>query len=189
MLCDPRRRLFCRTHKLSGDSIKELARLGRVSLLGTGAVRRPKSSTRQPRENFCYKPVSALMQRLPMVAALPLVLSLIVANAQKPAINRARLWRDQGKPQQAHELLAPVYHWFTEMSDTRDLKEAKAHKRHAPVQIARTSCTLFSIASEVGGPLVQLVGGGTTHARAYSHPRSPNAERSTPGGAYHPPER
>jgi predicted ATPase len=38
----------------------------------------------------------------------------------------ARLWRDQGKPQQARELLAPVYCWFTEGFDTRDLKEAKA---------------------------------------------------------------
>ena len=35
-------------------------------------------------------------------------------------------WRDQGKPQQAHELLAPVYGWFTEGFDTLDLKEAKA---------------------------------------------------------------
>jgi predicted ATPase len=38
----------------------------------------------------------------------------------------ARLWRDQGKPQQARELLTPVYEWFTEGFDTRDLKEAKA---------------------------------------------------------------
>jgi predicted ATPase len=38
----------------------------------------------------------------------------------------ARLWRDQGKVQQAHELLAPVYRWFTEGFDTRDLKEPKA---------------------------------------------------------------
>ena len=38
----------------------------------------------------------------------------------------ARFWRDQGKPQQARELLAPVYGWFTEGFDTRDLKEAKA---------------------------------------------------------------
>jgi predicted ATPase len=37
-----------------------------------------------------------------------------------------RLWRDQGNPQQARELLAPVYGWFTEGFDTRDLKEAKA---------------------------------------------------------------
>ena len=37
----------------------------------------------------------------------------------------ARLSRDQGKVQQARELLAPVYGWFTEGFDTRDLKEAK----------------------------------------------------------------
>ena len=37
----------------------------------------------------------------------------------------ARLWRNQGKVQQARELLAPVYGWFTEGFDTRDLKEAK----------------------------------------------------------------
>jgi hypothetical protein len=30
-----------------------------------------------------------------------------------------------GKPKQARELLAPVYGWFTEGLDTRDLKEAK----------------------------------------------------------------
>ena len=38
----------------------------------------------------------------------------------------ARLWRDQGRTQQALELLAPVYGWFTEGFDTLDLKEAKA---------------------------------------------------------------
>jgi len=38
----------------------------------------------------------------------------------------ARLWRSQGKVQQARELLAPVYGWFTEGFDTRDLKNAKA---------------------------------------------------------------
>jgi hypothetical protein len=38
----------------------------------------------------------------------------------------ARLWRDQGKVQQARELLAPLYGWFTAGFDARDLKEAKA---------------------------------------------------------------
>jgi predicted ATPase len=37
-----------------------------------------------------------------------------------------RLWRDQGKVGQARKLLAPVYGWFTEGFDTRNLKEAKA---------------------------------------------------------------
>jgi len=44
----------------------------------------------------------------------------------RAAISLACLWRDQGKAQQAHELLAPVYGWFIEGFDTLDLKEAKA---------------------------------------------------------------
>ena len=44
----------------------------------------------------------------------------------RASMSLARLWRDQGKTQQARELLAPVYDWFTEGFDTRDLKEAKA---------------------------------------------------------------
>ena len=38
----------------------------------------------------------------------------------------ARLWQRQGKRQEAHDLLAPIYHWFTEGFDTADLQEAKA---------------------------------------------------------------
>jgi predicted ATPase len=59
--------------------------------------------------------------------------SLAVARQQqakswelRAAMSLARLWRDQGKVQQARGLLAPVYGWFTEGFDTRDLKEAKA---------------------------------------------------------------
>jgi predicted ATPase len=36
------------------------------------------------------------------------------------------LWRDQGKRDEARDLLAPVYGWFTEGFDTLDLKEAKS---------------------------------------------------------------
>ena len=38
----------------------------------------------------------------------------------------SRLWRDQGKRDEARELLAPVYGWFTEGFDTRDLRDGKA---------------------------------------------------------------
>jgi predicted ATPase len=38
----------------------------------------------------------------------------------------ARLRRDQGKRDEARDLLAPVYGWFTEGFDTLDLKETKA---------------------------------------------------------------
>jgi predicted ATPase len=41
-------------------------------------------------------------------------------------MSMARLWRDQGKRDEARDLLAPVYGWFTEGFETLDLKEAKA---------------------------------------------------------------
>jgi predicted ATPase len=44
----------------------------------------------------------------------------------RAAMSMARLWRDQGNRDEARDLLAPVYGWFTEGFDTLDLKEAKA---------------------------------------------------------------
>ena len=44
----------------------------------------------------------------------------------RAAMSLARLWREQGKRAEAHELLAPIYGWFTEGFDTADLQEAKA---------------------------------------------------------------
>jgi len=44
----------------------------------------------------------------------------------RAATSLARLWQQQGKRQEAHDLLAPVYGWFTEGFDTADLQEAKA---------------------------------------------------------------
>jgi predicted ATPase len=43
----------------------------------------------------------------------------------RTATSLARLWQQQGKRQQARDLLAPVYTWFTEGFDTPDLQEAK----------------------------------------------------------------
>jgi predicted ATPase len=60
-------------------------------------------------------------------------LALTVAGRQsaklfelRAAMSMARLWRDQSKREEARELLAPVYGWFTGGFDTRDLKKAKA---------------------------------------------------------------
>lgn len=44
----------------------------------------------------------------------------------RAATSLVRLWRDLGRRAEAHDLLAPVYGWFTEGFDTLDLKEAKA---------------------------------------------------------------
>ena len=59
--------------------------------------------------------------------------ALVVARQQeakswelRAATSMARLWRDHGKRDEAHDLLAPIYDWFTEGFDTLDLKEARA---------------------------------------------------------------
>ena len=44
----------------------------------------------------------------------------------RAAMSLSRLWQQQGKRAAAHELLAPIYGWFTEGFDTADLQEAKA---------------------------------------------------------------
>jgi predicted ATPase len=48
------------------------------------------------------------------------------ARRQQAKTSLARLWLNQGKRQEAYELLAPVYGWFTEGFDTKDLQDAKA---------------------------------------------------------------
>jgi len=59
--------------------------------------------------------------------------ALVIARRQQAkswelqaAMSLARLWQQQGKRQDAYDLLAPVYHWFTEGFDTADLQDAKA---------------------------------------------------------------
>ena len=75
----------------------------------------------------------ALLQRHTAKAQTYFEHALTVAREQqakswelRAAMSLARLWRDQGKVQQARDLLVPVYGWFTEGFDTLDLKEAKA---------------------------------------------------------------
>src|SRR5262249_12337747 len=48
----------------------------------------------------------------------------------RAAMSLAHLWQRQGKRTEAHELLAPVYNWFTEGFDTPDLQEAKELLEH-----------------------------------------------------------
>jgi predicted ATPase len=44
----------------------------------------------------------------------------------RAAMSLSRLWQQQGKHAEAHQLLAPIYDWFTEGFDTADLQDAKA---------------------------------------------------------------
>src|SRR5262249_38749513 len=44
----------------------------------------------------------------------------------RAAMSLSRLWQQQGKRREAYDLLAPIYHWFTEGFDTADLQDARA---------------------------------------------------------------
>ena len=44
----------------------------------------------------------------------------------RAVMSLARLWQQQGKQKDAHQMLAKIYGWFTEGFDTKDLQEAKA---------------------------------------------------------------
>ncbi len=55
----------------------------------------------------------------------------------------ARLWQSQGKCQEAYDLLAPVYAWFTEGFDTKDFLEAKA----LLTELAAPSCNVANAAT------------------------------------------
>jgi hypothetical protein len=44
----------------------------------------------------------------------------------RAAVSLAQLWREEGKHEEARDLLVPVYGWFTEGFDTPVLKETKA---------------------------------------------------------------
>jgi len=58
------------------------------------------------------------------------------AGELRAAMSMARLWRDQGKRDEARELLAPVYGWFTEGFDTRDLKGGEGVARRFGIMSA-----------------------------------------------------
>ena len=64
-----------------------------------------------------------LTERRKAVAAVVLARQLLELRA---ATSLARLWQGQGKKQEANDLLAPVYGWFTEGLETADLRDAKA---------------------------------------------------------------
>ena len=96
---------------------------------------------RQTRERWCEAELHRLRGKLLLclpgpdkhAAEAAFRESIAVAREQsarlwelRAATSLARLWAEQGKRAQAHDLLAPVYGWFTEGFDTADLKDARA---------------------------------------------------------------
>ena len=93
------------------------------------------------KERWCEAEVNRIAGKIALLSLEPdaagaeeyFARALAIARAQqakswelRAAMSMARLWRDQGKRQQAHDLLAQVYGWFTEGFHTLDLKEANA---------------------------------------------------------------
>jgi predicted ATPase len=116
------------------------AELGQLPEAGrcTGSAMTAMETTR---EKWCEAEVHRITGEIALMAPEPdaakaeayFERALAVAHQQeakswelRAAMSMARLWRDQGKRQQPHDLLAPVYSWFTEGFDTLDLKQAKA---------------------------------------------------------------
>ena len=92
-------------------------------------------------ERWCEAEIHRMASEIALLSSKPdpvkaegyLKRALAIAREQRAkswelraATSLARLWRDQGHPAEARDLLAPVYGWFTEGFDTPDLKEAKA---------------------------------------------------------------
>jgi predicted ATPase len=104
-------------------------------------IKEAMTATIATKESWCAPEIDRIMGELVLVMSpLPDAAkaeayfdrALAVARNQqakswelRAAMSMARLWRDQGKRDDARDLLAPVYGWFTEGFDTLDLKEAK----------------------------------------------------------------
>jgi predicted ATPase len=123
--------------RLSGKAYAELGALLEASLSINEALNAIERTT----ERWCEAEVNRIAGEIALMASEPDLAkaeayferALGVAREQqakswelRAAMSMAQLWRDQGKPQQARELLAAVYGWFTEGFDTLDLKKANA---------------------------------------------------------------
>jgi class 3 adenylate cyclase/predicted ATPase len=104
------------------------------------SIREAISAVETSQEKWCEAEIHQTAGELTLMSPKPdaakaeahLQHALVIARQQharswelRAATSLARLWRDQGKQRQAHDVLAPIYGWFTEGFDTPDLKRAK----------------------------------------------------------------
>ena len=95
-------------------------------------------------------------------------------------MNLVRLWRDQGKPQQARELLAPVYGWFTEAFDTLDLRRRRWRynsllDEHAIGHFQRGPSTGYDALSRISNAMKRRSRGGELSKGR--RPKTPEPQR------------
>ena len=110
--------------------LAEVLRLKGELLLAQEIKRQKAKGKRQKSENTAPRPLTPDPQGEAEACFLQ---AIAVAQEQhakswelRASTSLARLWQSQGKCKEAYELLAPIYGWFTEGFDTKDLKEAKA---------------------------------------------------------------
>jgi predicted ATPase len=92
----------------------ELYRLKGEMTLKQSGVRSPESEVQKEAEAYFHKGIAIAQRQSAKAWELRAVMSL------------ARLWKQQGKKDEARRMLAEIYGWFTEGFDTVDLKDAKA---------------------------------------------------------------
>jgi len=92
----------------------ELYRLRGELTLAQSRVQRLESSVQKEAEACFHKAIEIARRQQAKSLELRAVMSL------------SRLWQQQVKKSEAHQLLSEIYSWFTEGFDTRDLQEAKA---------------------------------------------------------------
>jgi predicted ATPase len=92
----------------------ELYRLKGELTLKQSGVRGPESKVEEEAEGCFQKAIDVARKQQAKSLELRAVMSL------------ARLWQQQGKRPEAHQMLSEIYNWFTEGFDTKDLQEAKA---------------------------------------------------------------
>ena len=103
----------------------ELYRLKGDLVLQSG-VRNPESKLSDPQSPF-RNPQSEAEAEACFHKAIEIARRQSAKSLELRAVTSlSRLWQQQGKHHQAHQVLSEIYGWFTEGFDTKDLQEAKA---------------------------------------------------------------
>ena len=92
----------------------ELVRLKGELTLKQSGVRGPESEVQKEAEACFHKAIAVARKQNAKSWEL------------RASTGLARLWQQQGRKREAHEMLAEIYGWFTEGFDTKDLQDAKA---------------------------------------------------------------
>jgi predicted ATPase len=120
-----------------GKALTSLKRFDEARVLLDEAVQLIDQNGNRKDEAEVHRVVGELLWQQPTPdwqgAEMSFLKALEVARSQeakgyelRAAISFARLWQSQSKRREAYDLLAPIYSWFTEGSDSKDLKDAQA---------------------------------------------------------------